>query len=210
MTVKWTITSMAAGLILTCLAGQAAQAAPRVDSFSRVTAAHPATATSATHIDPAKLSDPVKWFETMDELVSRRKPTSADRVILSRPFNQEAERVQEWINTAGKVSKNYRELAKLLKQLPVSPGLPGVADYRDLTADWYSDAAAIYEDLIRPRKAARTMEELEEQIQQIKDRAQSLSQANANLKAMDLSLRKTYKVHLARHEDALQQYVRGK
>ena len=44
---------------------------------------------------------------------------------------------------------------------PVPGTLVGVKEYRDLTAGWYGDIASIYDELIRPRKAAHTMEEFD-------------------------------------------------
>jgi uncharacterized protein YukE len=152
----------------------------------------------------------VKWFEKFDETIFSHKATEGDRVILSRPFNQESERVQQWTETASNVAKRYRQLAQTLKAMNIPGNMPGVKEYRDLTSDWYSDAATIYEDLIRPRPAAKTIEELDSAINDIKDRSHSLAQTNNNLKSMDMSLRRTYRVHLPRCDDALQQYVRSK
>lgn len=155
-------------------------------------------------------SQAVKWFEKFDDQIYTHKATEADRVILSRPFNQEAERVTEWADVAGKVAKRYRDLCGLLRQMPVPASLAGLKDYRDLTADWYADAAGVYEDLIKPRPPAKTMEELDAALDDIKARSQTLAQTSSNLKSMDMSLRRTYRVHLPRYEDALQQYVRSK
>lgn len=217
-TIRWTKTNMLAGLLLSWLFATPGQCAPPAgDYFGRVTSA-PAKEITIPKSNVFSITDSkgsaceanVKWFEKLDELVFSHKPSAADRVILSRPFNQEAERVQEWTETADKVAHNYRQLAKALHTLQVPSTICGAKEYKDLTADWYNDAAAIYEDLIRPRRPSKTIEELDETLLKIKQRAQSLSQTNANLKAMDLSLRKTYRIHLARQDDALQQYVRGK
>lgn len=216
--IRWVKTGKLAGLIFSWLVGMPAHCAPPSgDYFSRVTSS-PTKAVIVPKGIGTKINDckgtayetNVKWFEKFDDIIATHKPSAADRVILSRPFNQEAERVQKWTETADKVARNYRQLAKALKGLQVPSTLCGVSEYKDLTADWYNDAAAIYEDMIRPRRPSKTMEELDEIILHIKQRAQSLSQTNANLKAMDLSLRKTFRIHLARHDDALQQYVRGK
>ncbi|HEY9871189.1 MAG TPA: hypothetical protein V6D08_18640 [Candidatus Obscuribacterales bacterium] len=211
-----TIVNTAASLIVACLLSAPAYAAPHAtEYFGRVTTPAPAqskvaAAQAAAQAAKAAREVPVKWFEAFDDKIASHRPSAADHVILGRQFKQEAERVQQWIETASRVARNYRELAKQLRAMPVPNTLQGVKDYRDLTADWYDDAAAIYEDLIRPRQRCQTMEDLEESVNRIKERAQSLHQTNLNLKAMDLSLRKTYKVHLARHEDALQQYVRSR
>lgn len=152
----------------------------------------------------------VTWFEALDDRIQSLKPTQADRVILNRPFNREKERVEQWIQVARKIAKNYRLCSQTLKGMPVPNNAQGLKEYRDLTADWYLDVATVYEDLIKPRPAARTMEELEDALNEVKGRAQSLTKTSTSLKAMDISLRKQYSVHLARHDDALQQYVRGK
>lgn len=213
---RWTqikALSLAIGFASACPA-QAAK--PGVDYFSAGTHSSKAKAppaqmpTGAFPADANPEDKAVKWFEKLDETIFAHKATAADRVILSRPFNQEAERVQQWTDKAAQVAKQYRQLAKTLKAMPVPDNMPGVKDYRDLTADWYDDVAAIYEDLIRPRAPARTMEELDALLDEIKARSQALAETNKNLKAMDVSLRKTYRVHLARYDDALQQYVRSK
>jgi len=197
-------------LITGLISGSAAFAGPQMtDSFNRNTGPAPASTTKTTP-KTADQRDPVKWFEAMDELVASLKPTDVDRVILTRPFEQEAERVQEWINTATRVAKNYRKLAVELKAMTVPATLVGVKEYKDLKADWYNDTAAIYEDLIRPRKPSKTMEELDDRIARIEQRAKSQSMTGNNIHGMDLSLRRTYKVHLPRQTDRLQMYVRGK
>jgi hypothetical protein len=150
------------------------------------------------------------WFEKFDSLQQKYRPTDADKVILVRPLMQEAERVQQWIETANKVAKNYTLLAKSLKNLPTPPGMNDIKEYRNLTADWYEDAATVYVDLIKPRPPAKTIEELQGSLNTIKKKSESLSSTIANLRAMDLSLRRNYKVHLAVQDDALQQYVRSK
>ncbi|MBI4533813.1 MAG: hypothetical protein HY711_07675 [Candidatus Melainabacteria bacterium] len=186
------------------------------DYFARVTQPSPATkpgryrASSTATTQESAYDTPVQWFESFDECIAKYKPSAADKVILSRPFNQEAERVEQWIEVATKVAQAYRTLAKIVKAMPVPNTFQGVKEYRDLTTEWYNDAAEVYEDLIRPRLPSQTMEELEDALNHIKQRSESLSQTNKNLKAMDLGLRKTYKVHLALHEDALQEYIRRK
>lgn len=153
----------------------------------------------------------VTWFETFDDAIHSFRPSQADRVILNRPFNREKERVEQWIKVARKIANNYRACSQTLKGMSFpKDAAEGLKEYRDLTADWYLDVATIYEDLIKPRPAAKTMEELEDALNEIKGRAQSLTKTSSSLKAMDVSLRKQYNVHLARHDDALQQYVRGK
>jgi len=152
----------------------------------------------------------VEWFEKFDQLRAKYRPTPADRVILTRPLMQEEERVKQWSAVANKVAKNYTLLAKSLRDLPTPPALADVKQYRDLTADWYHDAAIIYDDLIRPRQPAKTIEQLEGELNEVKKRSENLAATIATLNAMDQDLRKQYKVHLAIQDDALQQYVKSK
>jgi len=210
-----TIASMTATLSLGCLLAAPAQSAPQaIEYFGRVTPSQsaqqtkPTTATIKTPPDGKSVQ--VKWFEAIDDAVGTHKPTDADRVILSRPFNQEAERVQQWIEVASKVVKNYREVAKVLRTMPVPEKCDGFKEYRDLRADWFSDAANVYEDLIRPRRASRTMEELEDSIKQIQERAQSVQRTNLQLAMMDRNLRSTFHVHPSKYDDPLQRYVRNR
>jgi len=212
---KKTIASMAATLALGCLIAAPAQSAPHaVEYFGRVT---PSQSALETQPSPAAMQAPkdgksvqVKWFEAIDDVVGSHKPTDADRVILSRPFNQEAERVQQWIEIATKVAKNYRDVAKALRSMPVPEKFEGFKEYRDLRADWFSDAANVYEDMVRPRRPSRTMEELEESIAQIKERAQSVQRTNLQLAMMDRNLRSTHHVHPSKYDDPLQRYVRNR
>lgn len=150
----------------------------------------------------------VSWFESFDDMKYTLKVSSDDLVVLKRPFNQQVERVQEWIRTAAKVSKNYRLLSDKLRGMQVPAKSPGLQRYRDLSADWYQDVALVYEDLIRPRPRAKTIEELNSMLTEIDERANSLKETRKDLMAMDRDLRQQFKVHLDKHEDALQQYVR--
>lgn len=154
-------------------------------------------------------NDPVVlWFEDFDNKVVAWSKTQYESTVLGRGFNQEAERVQQWTDTASKVVVKYRMLAQILRKMDVPPGKPGLREYCDLTADWYSDSADIYEDLIKPRKAAKTMEELEDGLDGIHNRAKGLKEQQANLRAMDMELRKSYHVHMRIYDDALQQFVK--
>jgi len=150
------------------------------------------------------------WFEKYDELRDKYHPTDGDKVILTRPLMQEAERVQQWTDTANKISKNYSLLSKAIRNMPLPASASDVKEYRDLMADWYQDAASVYAELIRPRPPARTIEDLQEQLDAIKKRSESLGDNIANLKAMDQSLRQHYQVHPALQDDAIQQFVRSK
>lgn len=154
----------------------------------------------------------VIWFEAFDKAEFYENCSDADRTLLARPFDKKAERVEEWTQTASRVVKNYRRLASELRQMdiPDPDSAPGLKDYRDLSAGWYADVALLYEDMIRPRKPARTIEELQSQVDEIKTRSDQLAAQRKNLAQMDISLRKRFSVHLAEQTDALQQYVKGK
>ncbi len=191
-------------------------AKPAVDSFSaggnsaHASTSFPTTTQGSFPAASNKSNNAVQWFEKLDEAIATHRVTAAEQVILSRSFNQEVERVQEWSTIAAAVAKRYRALVAILKAMPVPAGFPGTQEYRDLNADWYNDAAGIYEDLIKPRLPAKTVEELDAGLQEIKARAEGLAQTSKNLKNMDMSLRRSYRVHMPRYDDALQQYVRTK
>ena len=154
-------------------------------------------------------NDPqVRWFEDFDMKCVTWSKTGAEATILGRPLNQEVERVQQWTDTAQKVILKYRMLAQMLHKMQPPADAPDLKAYCDLTADWYSDAADIYDDLIKPRRPCKTMEELEDGLNQIRNRAEALKQTHANLHAMDIDLRKKYHVHMRLAEDALQQFCK--
>ena len=188
---------------------------PRVDYFGTSAAKINATnnaslpASKTNSIAMPKTSETI-WFEQVDSLVDKYTPSEADKVILSRPFNQEAERVTQWIKTAKKIINNYHNLASQLKQITVPESNTELKEYISLTSEWYADSAQVFEDLIKPRKPANTIEELQEALDEIKSRSDNLSKTKSSLMSMDLSLRKTYNVHIAKQDDALQQYVNKK
>jgi len=152
----------------------------------------------------------VTWFETLDKTEFTMIASDTDRTLLARPFNQEAERVQEWTQTANKVIKNYRLLASTIRQMDVPENAPGLKDYRNLSAGWYADVALLYEDLIRPRVAAKTIEELNGQVKEIDVRSSQLTAQRRDLTQMDITLRKKYAVHMSKETDALYKYVNSK
>jgi len=155
-------------------------------------------------------NDPiVQWFEKLDQTVYAYSKTQSEGAILSRGFNQEVERVQQYTDTAKRVAEKYRKLAGLLRKMDIPLSNPDLRDYRELVADWYSDSASIYEDLIKPRRAARTMEELDDGLGGIEARAKGLAGLNKRLYAMDVDLRMKYHVHMREQSDPLQKYVKG-
>lgn len=152
-------------------------------------------------------SAPVQWMEAFDEAVGHYKPSLEDALVLKRPLNQEVERVLEWSKTTAKIAKQYRVLAKTLRAMPLPEKMPEAGTYVSGMADWYDDTATVMEDLIRPRRAARTMEELEASLKEVHDRSEALRQAYRTLKMMDSKMRVSYNIHPAKHDDALMKYV---
>jgi hypothetical protein len=152
----------------------------------------------------------VIWFESLDTYIHELQPSEMDQLKLSRPFNKEAERVRDWINTANKISKSYRSLAAMIKHLPIPESDPELLAYRNAKADWYCDVAGVFEDLTRPRTPPKTIEELDSQTDEIKDRAIELKRVSTKLSEMDMNLRKQYGVHADKHTDALTKYVNGR
>ncbi len=156
-----------------------------------------------------------KWFAAMDAQVVTHLATSPEKMILSRSFGSppQLERVIEWTNTAGGVARKFRQLAKTLKIMPLPSALSsdsssnGVNFYREALADWYDDQAAVLEDYIRPRPAARTQEELKGQLEQMHQRVESNKLAFSHLTEMDSHLRKQYNVRSALYGDMLMQYA---
>lgn len=221
------IATTALSLVVGCTTLFPAYAAPNgMDVFSNVTpgnrtAPKKSSATQVSMITPAnpvgqgamammsQSSPACTWFEKFDEVRFSLEPTDTDKIILKKNFNQEAERVVAWTKTASKVARNYRLLAQTLKNAPVPTNHPAIKDYQDQMADWYTDKAAVYEDLIRPRTPARTIEELQDQLKEISDRADSIAAQGKELHTLDQHLRETYHVHLARQTDKLWWYVSG-
>jgi len=155
----------------------------------------------------AKRTPVVAWFESYDTTVYKLAVSDEDRLTLTRPFDKEAERVQQWIDTASRIIKNYRSLVASLRTMSVPEDAPDVKQYRDKRSQWYSDTADLLADMIRPRRPPKTQEELEAQIQKVKDKVAMLKQEKTMLKMMDGKLRNEYSVHASKETDALHQYV---
>src|SRR4029078_1278919 len=115
--------------------------------------------------------------------------------------------VTQFCNTVAKISRNYRILAQKLKALPIPTSVPESREYRDLMVEWYKDSALVYEDMVRPRPAARTKEELNGMITDIKDRSENLKAQFETLLKMDTDIRRRYSVQPPKSDDALRQYA---
>lgn len=154
-------------------------------------------------------SPELTWFERFDEVSYMGRPTEIERVTLNMPFNQEAERVQNWTRTAAAVAKRYRQTARALQAVQAPRGRKDLEDYRNARISWFNDAALVYEEMIRPRPPAQTIEELNDQLRQVKENANSLGKMNTALLTMDRNLRRHYRVHSAKQTDAMTKYVTG-
>lgn len=151
-----------------------------------------------------------RWFDNVDGLIGANLRTGIQASILAQGFNGEVERVEQWSKTAAEVSQRYKLLAKSLRGTPVPPGHPGLDEYLEMNANWFSDTADLYDELLKPRQAARTQEELDEQLEAVKLKAKGLKRTKDNLRQLDILIRQTYKVPNARHVDPLRQYVEGR
>lgn len=152
-------------------------------------------------------SKPLAWMEAYDDAVGHYKVTLDEAVIMKRPLNQEVERVMEWSRTAAGLAKKYRLLSKTIRSMPVCAAMPECAVYQKNMADWYDDSALVLEDMIRPRKPAKTQEELQAALDDIHVRTEGLRQTYRTLKMMDSKMRVTYNIHQPRHDDAILQYT---
>ncbi len=154
-------------------------------------------------------SPELTWFEKFDEVSFRGRPNDSERIILNMPFNQEQERVQRWTQVAAAVAKRYRQTAKALSAVQAPAGRADLDEYRTLRITWFNDAASVYEEMIKPRQPAQTIEELNDQLRQVKDQANSLGKMNISLLNSDHNLRRKYRVHNAKQTDQLTKYVTG-
>lgn len=159
----------------------------------------------------SKASVELTWFEKFDEVSFLGRPNDSERVILNIPFNQEQERVQRWTQVAATVARRYRQTAKALRAvaLQAPAGRADLDEYRTLRIEWFNDAAGVYEEMIRPRAAAQTIEELNDQLGQVREQAKSLGQTNTALLNQDRKLRRHYRVHNPKQSDQLTKYVTG-
>lgn len=202
-------------IALLCLQAPAHAVHPKEDSFSRTTGNGINRSTNITPAEPVYVkmtdvhlfpaSNAKDFFLVMDRAVAKLKPTNDDRFVLKRPFNQEVERVNEWTKTAAKISRNYRQLAMVLRSMPDSQSQVEINTYRTRMADWYADSADVFDDMIRPRPPARTKEELDESLQEVHKRSKGLKDSLASLQQMDSEIRKRHNIPLA--DNALLDYT---
>jgi hypothetical protein len=176
--------------------GHSADTAPRVDLFNVNSATEAPQTQNSIFGDKSAQRTPITiWFQNFDEERIKHLPSSEDKIIIARPINQQAERLTQWTAAAQRIAKTYSDFANLLRKMPVPPGYEGLKDYKNLSADWYQDTAQIFTDYVRPRPAAHTIEELEDQIKETKNRERSLVKTKTRIVEMDADLRSKYKVN---------------
>jgi hypothetical protein len=208
-------------------AGAASPDAPKEDVFGRTTGTPPGphapphgrVSGSTIHIGPSAPapnsphpivstgSAPQQWFDAFDDYVAAYKPTPSDELNMNKPFNQEVERVTLFCNTVAKVARNYKILAQKLQSLPIPNQAPETKEYRNQMVTWYSDSAGVYDDMVRPRPAARTKEELNAMIKDLNDRSENLKANFETLAKMDSDIRLQYHVNPPKQDDPLRKYA---
>lgn len=152
-------------------------------------------------------SPELTFFETLDAVCFKGFPTEPERFVLQRQFDQEAEKVAEWIKTAKVVSKRYRNTAITLRNLQIPNDREDLQQYRDMRSQWFDAAAQVYEQMYKPKAPAQTMEELEGQLRKVDQDADSVANQKKTILAMDRKLRRLYRIHEPRETDRLQEYV---
>jgi hypothetical protein len=192
------------------MAGSAAYAGPKGhDMFSTTTGAPPSQPHISGNAAFGNNSPVARWFDAVDEAVISHTPGWSEKLVLKKEFKGDQNKVIEWSNTAAKVARQYRDLARILRAMPtpsnLGPASSTLRDYKVATADWYDDSAELFEDWIRPRQAAVTREELDEQINQMQQRSANLVRMNEDLQVMDKELRTQFDVR--DRNDALARYV---
>ncbi len=159
----------------------------------------------------------LRWYENFDDVRVSNEATIEDQIALTRPLPSPptAKSVNEWKATAQAVATKYRHLAQLLKNMPIDnelkadPKSEQIASYRTMLAQWYDDAASWFEDYIKPRAPAQTIEELNDQLNAMHTRSEQLKESMAHLQQMDSSLRQYFQVH-SKITDSIQIYAHRK
>ena len=210
-------------MLLTCMTAIPAQAGPVIEQFSHSSSGSnlkPLSASASLKHDAdtpkigagalAMMSNRtpiVFWFEEYDTAKANAKPTPAEQVILHKPMNQELSRVQEFVKTVATISNRFRALALHLKKMPVQDNWMQVKELRDGEADFYEQTASVFEEMIKPRRPSKTMEELDARLKDLQEHANAAKQYGDILISMDRELRSKYGVHLDRSTDDLAKYV---
>jgi hypothetical protein len=217
------IAQSAAGFLASLIIALPASATPAfMDVFSKKTAlpdtphhlpvsTRPMQATPSIGAGPGAMMSAhtpiVMWFEKFDQSIFNALPTASEKMILDQLWDKEVEKVRQTTETMNNIAKRYRRLAVDLRAMPVASNCPGIEDYRDAKANFFEGEASVYEDLIKPRKPAQTIEDLKDELQEIQSRSQMLHKGGDRLLAVDHDLRRQYSVHANRTTDSLYAYV---
>jgi hypothetical protein len=224
--------SFALGLALLSVPGAIAangsdnkKPAPRIDYFGAVTSVDapkatqtkppapklPAGSPGAESLESVAIKTPdVICFERIDDIRAKYLPTAAEKVIINRPINQQAERLQQWIETARNISKEYLTCSKTLRTAKIPADRDDVVDFRNMTADWYADVACVFSDMIKPRPSAKTIEQLQTEADSFKKRQASLKVTQKTLAQMETDLRQKYRIHKNMNTDYFTKYLLDK
>ena len=169
--------------------------------------AKPATQSYARK-SPAEL-----WYEMLDKNSIEHSPTNAERFILTRDCGAKEERVREWMKTAGAEAKKYHDMAQILRNVSVpaemqadSSSYGELLTYKKELAQWYDDSASWFEDYIKPRAPAKTVEQLNDQLTVMHNRSVAIKESLTHLQMMDSKLRDRYHVH--KFEDFVWDYAK--
>jgi len=194
---------------------------PRIDYFgsstsveapkpahSKTIAKPPVGSAGATSLESVAIKSPeVITFERMDDIRAKYLPTAAEKVIINRSINKQAERLQQWIEAARSISKEFSTCSKSLKTAKVPDDCDDLAEFRDMTSDWYADVALVFSDMVKPRPSAKTIEQLQAEANSFKQRQAGLKTTQTQLALMEEGLRTKYRVHKNIHTDALAKYI---
>jgi hypothetical protein len=208
-------------------ANAADKAKPRVDYFGAVTSTEatkarkpvdskPSTspgAAGAESLNSVAFKTPeVICFERFDDIREQYLPTPKEGVVINRSINKQAERLQEWIEAARNVAKEYKTCAKTIRavKVPKKADDDDIVEFRDLTAEWYEDASGIFTAYVTPRRSARTIEELQREVDGLKKRQVDLRNQQQYLAKMEEKVRREHGVHRDINTDALTRYLLGK
>ena len=189
---------------------------PKSDYFSRST--NQPTTSVVVPPEPSRpmiQKTPIRlWFEAMDEKVKDLSATDQEMSILTRSFGSHPtqERVLDWMNTASTVAKKFRTIAGYLTSTPLpqsiadDPQANELNQYRQDLAQWYNDSADWFDDYIKPRRPARTIEELDGQIKAMGNRSEEQKLSMLHLQQMDSNLREHFKIH--KTDDGIWNYAK--
>jgi hypothetical protein len=149
----------------------------------------------------------LKWFEKFDDIIFTMGPTDHEKYILKRPINQEAERLQEWIDATNSMAKKYLLIAKRIRAMRPAREISDIDEFQTEAAEWYEDNAKMCLDLTVPRPVAKTYEELERAYQQFMQRKKNLASVAKTVTTLNTQLREKYDVHQPKYTDQSAKFI---